>query len=102
MSYHTWALVMAGTGMVTLPAAAWADEKPSAISTGPASTTVSGYVDTSAQWNLGTGNVNTPPYAFSNGKADGFNLNVVKLTQGQLHPAGQCELQVLKRPPVQV
>jgi hypothetical protein len=39
-----------------------------------------GYVDTSAQWNLGTSNANTPPYAFSNGKADGFNLNVVKLT----------------------
>jgi hypothetical protein len=38
-------------------------------------------VDTSAQWNLGTGNANTPPYAFGGpGKADGFNLNVVKLT----------------------
>jgi hypothetical protein len=37
-------------------------------------------VDTSAQWNLGTGNANTPPYAFSSGKADGFNLNLVKLT----------------------
>src|SRR6185295_10556124 len=44
------------------------------------STTLSGYVDTSAQWNMGTGNEHTPNYAFSNGKADGFNLNVVKLT----------------------
>ncbi len=34
----------------------------------------------SAQWNLGNGNANPPPYAFSTGKADGFNLNVVKLT----------------------
>jgi predicted porin len=49
--------------------------------TGLASTVLSGYVDTSAQWNLGTGNANTPPYAFGGpGKADGFNLNVVKLT----------------------
>src|ERR1017187_6965944 len=39
-----------------------------------------GYVDPSDQWNLGTSNANTPPYAFCNGKADGFNLNVVKLT----------------------
>jgi hypothetical protein len=49
--------------------------------TGLASTTVSGYVDTSAQWNLGTGNANTPPYAFGGtARADGFNLNVVKLS----------------------
>jgi hypothetical protein len=48
---------------------------------GLASTTISGYVDTSAQWNVGTGDANTPPYAFGGpGKADGFNLNVVKLT----------------------
>src|ERR1035437_5902452 len=80
MCYHTWTLVMAGAGVVTLPAAAWADEKPSALLTGLAPTTLSGYVDTSAQWNLGTGNANTPPYAFRHGKADGFNLNVVKLT----------------------
>jgi hypothetical protein len=66
--------------MVSLRAAAWADEKPSALLTEVTPTTLSGYVDTSAQWNFGTGNANTPPYAFSTGKADGFNLNVVKLT----------------------
>ncbi|HXT11763.1 MAG TPA: outer membrane beta-barrel protein [Candidatus Angelobacter sp.] len=45
------------------------------------STTLSGYVDTSAQWNLGTGNANNPPYSFGGGdKADGFNLNVVQLS----------------------
>ena len=37
-------------------------------------------MDTSAQWNFGTGNGSTPNYSFSQGKADGFNLNVVKLT----------------------
>jgi len=37
-------------------------------------------VDTSAQWNLGSPKSAAPVYAFSGGKADGFNLNVVKLT----------------------
>jgi hypothetical protein len=74
----TWALVSAG--LVSLPAVAAAEEKPSPLLTGLSSTTLSGYVDTSAQWNVGTGNVNAPPYAFGGpGKADGFNLNVVKL-----------------------
>jgi hypothetical protein len=80
MSSKAWTLALAGAGLISLPAAAWSEEKPSSLLTGLASTTVSGYVDTSAQWNLGTGNANTPPYAFSSGKADGFNLNLVKLT----------------------
>ena len=52
-------MVLAGAGMVSLPAAAWADEKPSALLTELAPTTLSGYVDTSAQWNLRSGNANT-------------------------------------------
>src|SRR3989449_478333 len=44
------------------------------------STTLSGYVDTSAQWNFGTGNARLPDYKFGgSSKADGFNLNVVQL-----------------------
>jgi len=80
MSSNAWTLALAGAGLISLPAVAWSEEKPSSLFTGLASTTVSGYVDTSAQWNLGTGNANTPSYAFSSGKADGFNLNLVKLT----------------------
>jgi len=49
--------------------------------TAVSSTTLSGYVDTSMQWNFGTGNENLPPYSFGGpSKADGFNLNVVQLT----------------------
>jgi hypothetical protein len=40
-------------------------------------TTISGYVDTSAVWNPGTGNANPAPYAFNAGKQDGFNVNAV-------------------------
>jgi putative OmpL-like beta-barrel porin-2 len=50
------------------------------IQTALASTTISGYVDTSAQWNFGTGNQHLPDYKFGGPtKADGFNLDVVQL-----------------------
>ncbi len=68
-------------GLVSLPAVTHADEKPSSVLTALSATTISGYVDTSAQWNLGTGDVHVPNYAFGGpGKADGFNLNVAKLS----------------------
>ena len=68
-------------GLVSLPAVTHAEEKPSSVLTALSATTISGYVDTSAQWNMGTGDANTPNYAFGGpGKADGFNLNVVKLS----------------------
>jgi len=45
-----------------------------------ASTTLSGYVDTSAHWNLGTGNTYVPPYKFNSpSKSDGFNLDVIQV-----------------------
>jgi hypothetical protein len=76
-----WTLALFGAGLLTCPAAAFADERPTSVQTALSATTLSGYVDTSAQWNLGTGNANTPAYAFGgSGNADGFNLNVVKLS----------------------
>jgi len=46
--------------------------------------TLSGYVDTSANGNFGTGNANMPPYKFGGpSKADGFNLDVVQLRIGK-------------------
>jgi hypothetical protein len=49
------------------------------LQTALTATTISGYVDTSAVWNPGTGNANPAPYAFNHGKQDGFNLNAVDL-----------------------
>ena len=67
-------------GLVGATTVLMAEEQPSAVMTALSSTTLSGYVDTSAQWNMGTGNANVPNYAFGGAsKADGFNLNVVKL-----------------------
>lgn len=80
---NAWTLALVSAGLVSLPAVLHAEEASTAqaLQTALTSTTISGYVDTSAQWNIGTGSApgQTPNYAFSNGKADGFNLNVVKL-----------------------
>ncbi len=79
MKYYPLRLALLA-GLVTLPAVVRAEEKGTPVLTELGSTTLSGYVDTSAQWNFGTGNANTPPYAYGGtSKADGFNLNVVKL-----------------------
>src|ERR1039458_466147 len=80
MTGDAWTLVLLGAGLVSLPAAVCGEEKPNPVLTSLSSMPISCYVDTSAQWNVGTGDANTPAYAFGGtGKADGFNLNVVKL-----------------------
>jgi len=86
MKYNAWTLALISAGVISLPAAARAEETgtTNSLLTAISATTISGYVDTSAQWNPGTGNANTPVTA-PNGapgalKADGFNLNVVALT----------------------
>ena len=84
MNCKPWTVALIGVGIVSLPAVIQAEEKPSPLQTAVAGTTISGYVDTSAHWNPGTGNNNLPVYT-PNGapggtKADGFNLNVVELT----------------------
>jgi hypothetical protein len=74
-------MALVAAGLVSIPAVTQAEEAPSSVLTALSSTTLSGYVDTSAQWNAGTGNGHTPNYAFGGpSKADGFNLNVVKLS----------------------
>jgi hypothetical protein len=80
MKFNQWTLALAALGLVSLTSAARADEKPSAVMTALSSTTLSGYVDTSAQWNVGDGVSHAPGYGFGGAaKSDGFNLNVVDL-----------------------
>lgn len=80
MKVNQWTLGLAAVGLVSLPAVMQADEQRSPIMTALASTTISGYVNTSAQWDIGNGTLNAPGYAFNTGKQDGFNLNAVKVT----------------------
>jgi hypothetical protein len=79
MKYNRWTVALAALGVVSFASAAKAEEKASPVMTALSSTTISGYVDTSMEWNPGTGNNNLPPYKFAQGKADGFNLDVVQL-----------------------
>ncbi len=80
MKFNKWTVGLAAVGLVSLTSAAKAEEKPNMVETALSSTSLSGYVDTSAQWNFGTGNANMPAYRFGGPeKADGFNLNVVQL-----------------------
>src|SRR5438477_11921152 len=80
MKFNKWTIGLAAVGVVSLASAAKADEKLSAVQTALSSTTISGYVDTSAQWNFGTGTgANFYKFGGEN-KSDGFNLNVVQLS----------------------
>jgi len=82
MKFNKWTLGLAAVGVVSLASAARADEKPSAVQTALSNTTISGYVSTSMNVGL-TDNYNQSPAAqipFQAGKANGFNLDVVKLS----------------------
>ena len=80
MKFNKWTLGLAAVGAVSLTSVAQAEEKMmlgSQAATGLTSTTISGYVDTSAHWNIGKDNVGAPTGA---AKQDGFNLNVVQVS----------------------
>jgi len=82
MKFNKWTVALAAIGVVNLTSAARADEKISQVQTALSNTTLSGYVDVSAQWNLGSQKGGTTPaYSFGGiGKADGFNFNAIDLT----------------------
>jgi hypothetical protein len=81
MKVNKWTMGLAALGLVSIPATSSAEEgKASGILTALSSTTISGYVNTSIHWNTGTGNDNLPAYSYNTAsKADGFNLDVVKI-----------------------
>src|SRR5687767_15347955 len=92
MKVNKWTIGLAAAGLVSLPSGAQSEEKASPLMTALSSTTISGYVSSSVWWVPGTGNANTPGFAYGgtptlipfsttgNSKADGFNLDVVKLS----------------------
>jgi len=85
MKFNKWTLALAAVGAVSLTSVAQAEEKMmlgSQAAAGLTSTTISGYVDTSANWNIGKQNGNTAPTSplGDTDRQDGFNLNVVQLS----------------------
>ncbi len=91
MKVNKWTVGLAAVGLISLPAALQAEEQMSPVETALASTVISGYVNTAAQWNFGTGNgymdtldgdyYGLPRYSYNTpNKQDGFSLNAVKLS----------------------
>ena len=79
MKFNKWTVALAATGVVSLASVVQADESHP-VNTALSSTTLSGYVDTSAIWNFGSGS--NQAYRFANTGADrqdGFNVNTVKI-----------------------
>ena len=87
MKLNKWTVGLAAVGVVSLASAARADEtKMSQVQTAVAGTTISGYVDTSAMWNLGSRTVQlmvgcwpSPAYTPGRDSRDGFNLNAIDI-----------------------
>jgi Putative beta-barrel porin-2, OmpL-like. bbp2 len=78
MKFNKWTVGLAAVGAVSLASVVQADNSALA---NVSSTILSGYVDTSMQWNLGTGDSHAPDYKYGgSSKADGFNLDVIKVT----------------------
>jgi hypothetical protein len=81
MKINKWTQVLLGVGLVSIPAVTHAEEQLSSLRTELTSTTISGYVDTTATWKFGTGNANMPGRTYDQADTqDGFNLNVVSIT----------------------
>lgn len=81
MHYNRRTSALLAVGVLSLGAIAHAEEKITpALQTALTSTTISGYVNTSAIWKFGTGNANLPGRSFDGpAKQDGFNLDAVNL-----------------------
>lgn len=79
MKINKWTIGLAAVGLVSLSPALLAQtaaQQGTPLLTSLSATTISGYVDTSAEWNPGTGNANVAPYAFnSQSKQNGFNVD---------------------------
>lgn len=83
MKISKWTKMLLSAGLVSIPAVMLADDAPapSTVLTALSSTTLSGYVDTTAVWKFGTGDANMPGRVYDGPDVqDGFNLNVVSLT----------------------
>jgi hypothetical protein len=82
MKFNRWTLALAAAGVLNLGSVAQAEEAAqNQVLTALTSTTLSGYVSTSAIWKFGTGNANLPGRSYDGpSKQDSFNLDVVKLS----------------------
>src|SRR5436190_347301 len=82
MKFNKWTLALAAVGAVSLASVVQAEEQHQ-VMTALSSTTISGYVESSAMWKPGTdsGTAFLPGRTFDGqDRVDGFNLHAVKLS----------------------
>jgi len=81
MTCNKWTLALASAGVISLGTTAVQAEEQHALMTALSQTTISGYVDTSAIWSVGSPNGVLAGRTFDGtpDKLDGFNLHAVKL-----------------------
>jgi hypothetical protein len=81
MEIKNRAKAVAALALLTASTSLRAEEaKTTPLLTSLSATTISGFVDTSAIWNPGTGNANPAPFAFNvPSRRDGFNLEMIDL-----------------------
>ena len=81
MTCNKWTLALASAGVIGLGTTAVQAEEQHALMTALSQTTISGYVDTSAIWSIGSPNGTIAGRSFDGtaDKLDGFNLHAVKL-----------------------
>jgi hypothetical protein len=75
MKLNQWTIALAAAGVVSLGAVVQAEEAQQHVLTALSSTTLSGYVSTSAIWKFGTGNAAMPGRSYDGaGKRMGLIL----------------------------
>jgi hypothetical protein len=84
MKMNKWTTGLTAAGVVSLASVAQAGDANETVMTAVSSTTLSGYVSTTAIWNPGTGNAagvpNVPLRGGSAAAQDGFNVDIVSLS----------------------
>ena len=84
MKINKWTIGLTAAGVVSLASVASAGDANETVMTAVSSTTLSGYVSTTAIWNPGTGNAagvpNVPLRGGSAAAQDGFNVDIVSLS----------------------
>lgn len=80
MKHHLWTAGLVAAGVINLASVAEAEEAKQSVMTALSSTTLSGYVDTSAIWKPGTGNNLVGRSYDGAGKQDGINLDAIKIS----------------------
>jgi uncharacterized low-complexity protein len=80
---NKWTLALAAAGIVSMAAVASAEEADNQVLTAVSGTTISGYVDTSMNWQFGDKKTSVGRVNDARNKQNGFNLNAVKIGIGK-------------------